>query len=85
MASDEGARQAAAREAAMKTMGLFILLERAGGSLTFTKEEYDAVIERYGGSTNVVLHFEHVGTADGRQTIQLTLGRRPPSNAELVS
>jgi len=85
MASDEEIRQAAIREAAMKTTGLVVLLARAGGASSYTEAEYDEVLERYGGKTNMAVHVEVVTSAGGPPEVQLTLVRRPPANADLVS
>jgi hypothetical protein len=37
---------------------LVILLERIGGSLTFTEAEYQAVVARHGGKTMMAVHAE---------------------------
>lgn len=84
MASDDEARRKAAREATLRSMALFVLLERAGGRVTFTDEEYQAALERAGGSANAVIHIEIVSQG-GRDEAQLSLIRKPPTNAELVS
>ena len=62
-----------------------ILLDRAGGSLTYTEAEYQEVVARHGGKTMMVLHAEvlkHSGTEKPDQ-VRLTLVRKPPGNAEL--
>lgn len=46
MMDHDKARRAAGREAALKTMGLVVLLARGEGRLTFTREEYDEILIR---------------------------------------
>lgn len=81
---DEKARQKAQAEDGVKMLGLVVLLARAGGSATFTQDEFEEVLERYGGPTNVVVHHEvsHVGD---RQQVELTLVRKPARQGDLVS
>ncbi len=83
--TDEQARRDAIREAKLKSMALFVLLERAGGRVTFDDDEYAAAIERVGGSANAAIHVEIVSSKGGPDSVQLSLIRKPPANAELVS
>lgn len=85
VSDDERARRQALKEATLKSMALFVLLERSGGRATFTDEEYQAALARVGGSTNASIHVEIVTSRDGPDEVQLTLVRKPPTNAELVS
>lgn len=86
MASDEEVRLRSVRESALQTMGLVVLLERAGGNVSFTESEYKAVLERLGGPTMMAVHIEISKPAKGGQpTVELTLVRKPPANAELMS
>lgn len=85
VANDEEMRQAAARTAAMQAMGLTVLLARAGGAATVTEAEYEEILARFGGKTNMAIHIEAVGSAGGPAEVQLTLVRKPPANADLVS
>jgi hypothetical protein len=82
--NEDELRRAAAREAGLKTAGLFVLLARAGGRTTFTQEEYEEARSRHGGS-NVAIHVEVLRTLGQPDEIQLTLVNKPPANAELVS
>lgn len=70
---------------ALHMAGLVVLLERVGGSLTFTEAEYQAVLARHGGKTMMVVHAEVLKDADKARPdqVRLTLVRRPPGNAEL--
>lgn len=85
MENDEEARRRAVRETALQTMGLVLLLERAGGSLTFTEREYEEAVARHGGPTQVTIHMEISKRGDGETSVELSLVRKPPANAELVS
>lgn len=40
---------------ALHMAGLVVLLDRAGGSLSFTEAEYQAVVSRHGGKTMMVV------------------------------
>jgi hypothetical protein len=84
---DEKARQASVREAALKTMGLVVLLARGEGRLTFTREEYDEILARYGGPAQFAIHIETLGPSSGGgpDEVQLTLIRKPPANADLMA
>lgn len=70
---------------ALHMAGLVVLLERVGGSLTFTEAEYQAVLARHGGKTMMVVHAEVLKEADkaSPDQVRLTLVRKPPGNAEL--
>jgi hypothetical protein len=85
MSDDDEARRAAAKEAALKTAALFVMLDRAGGRVTFTDDEYMAALERAGGPTSATIHVEIVSAKGQPDEVQLTLVRKPPTNAELVS
>jgi len=85
MMDDDKARRAAAREAALKTMGLVVLLARGEGRLTFTREEYDEILARYGGPAQFAVHIEILSSGGEPDEVQLTLIRKPPANAELMS
>lgn len=85
MDDNEKARRLAAREAALKTMGLVVLLARGEGRATFTQAEYEEILTRYGGSASFAIHVDLLSSGDGVDEVQLTLIRKPPANAELVS
>jgi hypothetical protein len=65
--------------------GLVILLERAGGSVTYTEAEYQEVLARHGGKTMMVVHAEVLKDTGKEKPdqVRLTLVRKPPGNAEL--
>lgn len=71
----------------MQMAALVILLDHRGGSLTFTEAEYQAVVARHGGKTRMALHAEVIGRtgAETPDQVRLTLIRKPPGNAELLS
>ena len=85
MTGEDAARRAAAREVALKTAALFVLLDRAGGQVTFTDDEYTAALERAGGSAMAAIHIEILGSKEGPDEVQISLVRKLPANAELVS
>lgn len=70
---------------ALHMAGLVVLLERVGGSLTFTEAEYQAVLTRHGGKTMMVVHAEVLKAPDAARPdeVRLTLTRRPPGSGEL--
>lgn len=72
----------AVRRDAMLYAGLVVLLERAGGSVTFTEAEYQAILERFGSFARTtvrmeVLHGPGVGPAV-RLTLAEKTGDLPP-------
>lgn len=80
----EDIQRQARRSTDLQTISLMVLLARAGGSASFTEDEYREIVERYGGSTKVTIHFEQV-RRDGRSMVELTLMSKPPAPGELVS
>lgn len=74
-------------QSAMHMVALVILLDRVGGSLTFTEAEYQAVLAHHGGKTMMAIHAEVVRSAGAEKHdhVRLTLTRKPPGNAELPS
>lgn len=85
MAIDNDAAARVRRELAMQTAGLVILLDRAGGRLTYTESEYQATVDRHGGKTNMAIHMEVVRQGQGEPVVELTLTSKPPANADLPS
>jgi hypothetical protein len=65
---------------------LTLLLDRNGGSLTFTEAEYQAMVAKYGGASKIAIHFEVLATP-GKEPdeVRFRLIRKEPANAELVS
>ena len=78
------ARRAAARDGALKTAGLFVLLGRAGGRLTFTEAEYHQANKRAGGAQMAAIQVEVVRSADG-EAVELTLVAKAPPVGKLTS
>ena len=70
---------------ALHMAGLVILLEWAGGSVTYTEAEYQEVLARHGGKTMMVVHAEVLKDTGKEKPdqVRLTLVRKPPGNAEL--
>jgi hypothetical protein len=62
-----------------------VLLDRAGGTLTFSEAEYQAVLARHGGKTMMVVHAELLKEKGNDQPdqVRLTLVRKRPGNAKL--
>jgi hypothetical protein len=79
MDDPEKIRRRAQRDDAVLRMALTVLLARAGGSLTFTKDEYHALTSQYGGN----IHFEGLGRRGSTATdeIRVVLVRKPPGGA----
>jgi hypothetical protein len=63
---------------------LVVLLDRAGGKLTFTEAEYNTVLVEYGGRTSLNVRLEIVHDASG-PAIEVRLESKRPRNAELPS
>lgn len=57
---------------------LVVLLDRAGGSITYTEAEYQAAAARFGGTAAVGILLEVVDTAT--MTARLELVRRPDAD-----
>jgi hypothetical protein len=70
---------------ALHMAGLVVLLDRAGGTLTYSEPEYQAVLARHGGKTMMVVHAEVLKQQDKEKPdqVRLMLVRKPPGNAEL--
>jgi hypothetical protein len=72
------------RMAALERAALVVLIDRAGGSVSYTQGEYDAVGAKHGGMRNLVIR-ELVEKGEGAPVVRLTLARRAPANADLPS
>lgn len=66
------------RQVHLQAMGLLVLLDRAGGSVTFTEAEYDAAVERWGGKAAATIHVEVSKAGDRPRQVEVSLARRPP-------
>lgn len=83
--TDDDTRKRAQRDSALRLAALTVLLDRAGGSLSFTEAEYQAIADRFGGRANLVVHLEIVQRGDAPPTIEVKLLDRPPRQGDLVS
>lgn len=69
---------------ATRTAALIVLLDRAGGSMSFTEADYQAAVERYGGKTNLVVHVDVLGVPGQKPNeARVSLLRKPPGAGEL--
>lgn len=83
---DDRAAQDARKKQLLFDAALTLLLERAGGSLTFTEADYHEVVDKYGGSAMMAIHFEVLSMPDGAPNeVRFQLIRKAPANAELTS
>jgi hypothetical protein len=83
---DDKEAQDARRKQTLFDAALTLLLERAGGSLTFSEADYQAVVRKYGGASMMAIHYEVLDAqGDVPHQIKLVLIRKPPGNAELTS
>ena len=57
-----------------------VLVARAGGSVTITRQEFEEIAARYGGTSKMALRMERIGEGDA---IRLTLVRKPAAQGEL--
>lgn len=80
----EKAMQAWLHEAALTTAALTVLLDRAGGTLEYSEEEYEAIAARYGGAS-LAIHLDIVDTTGRPRSFRATIIRKTPANAELRS
>jgi hypothetical protein len=71
------------RKRALLDAALTLLLHRAGGRLSFTEAEYHAVLDSYGGSGRVNMHYEVIRQDDQPDRVELLLEQRPARNGEL--
>jgi hypothetical protein len=61
-----------------------VLIARAGGSVTITHREFEEVLARYGGSSQVAIRMERLDASDPQESgIRLTLVRKSPEQGEL--
>lgn len=79
-----GDSRAAKKDTAVKISALTVLLDRAGGRITFTEADYQAVITKYGGPSMLVIHSDVVRDGSRPIEIRLRLLSRAPKNGELV-
>lgn len=66
-------------------IALIALVEKAGGSVTVSEEEYNAIVAKYGGTARMNLRLEVVQVAGHAKGVRVTLEEKAPANAELVS
>jgi hypothetical protein len=72
--------------AAMKDAALVILLDRAGGTFSYTEAEYQSVLARFGGKTRMNMRVEVTKpSAGGAPSVELRLETKEPRNAELMA
>lgn len=79
---DDGAAEAR-RKATLQGSALVLLLERAGGRISFTEAEYQEAAARYGGTSSLAIHVEILRTEGQPDRVELTLVRKAPSQGEL--
>jgi hypothetical protein len=64
---------------------LTILLDRAGGRVEFTEADYQRVVARYGGTSEMNLRLEVVRQAGRPDKLVARLERKPAKNLDLPS
>jgi biotin carboxylase len=57
-----------------------VLVDRAGGTVTVTRQEFAELAARYGGASRMVVMVEDVA---GGEAIRLTLTRKEPEQGSL--
>ena len=83
VSEDQEARKARAA-AALQLAVLVVLLERNGGSVTFTESEYQAIVARYGGSSLMAVHHEVLAMpGEAPDEVRFTLVRKAAGQGEL--
>jgi hypothetical protein len=76
----------ARRLAAMQTMALVVLLERAGGRIVFTQAEYQAIVDRHGGSSLMAIHAEALAPpGSDPDEVRVSLVSKVAGQGDLVS
>jgi hypothetical protein len=58
-----------------------VLLDRAGGSITVTQREFDALVARYGGATNLTIVMERMDEPE--PGFRVTLVNKKPGQGDL--
>jgi hypothetical protein len=63
-----------------------VLLERAGGQVAFTRADYQAIVDRHGGSSLMAVHAEALGSpgADPDE-VRVSLVTKVAGQGDLVS
>ncbi len=69
----------------MAHAALTVLLDRTGGRIEFTEADFQSVVQRYGGATNMNIRLEVVRQAGRPDTVVARLERKPPANLDLPS
>ena len=78
---DEQAMQAKARTRTVAANNaLPVLVARAGGTVTITRQEFEELAARYGGAARMTVLIEQV---DDGETMRLTLARKEPEQGSL--
>ncbi len=78
---EPGTPEAVKARAQLTNNVLPVLVARAGGSVEITREEFAEVAARYGGPSQISIHFEQTG---GGAAVKVTLVRNPrPRQGEL--
>lgn len=85
MAAIEPATLTDRQRTAFTYAALAILLDGAGGSLTFTEAEYNRVLERYGGRARVNIRFEVTREVGRPDAVLARIENKRAQNAELAS
>ncbi len=71
------AEEVACNRAKIANNVLPVLLDRAGGSVTVTRADFEAVAARYGGASQMTMAMERVGGG-----VRVTLMRKPPQQGD---
>lgn len=80
---DEKAARDAAVTAALRDSALMMLLEQAGGSIEFTREDFEALLERHGGRSRLSVHVEVVREAGKPDRVRASLRSTQPGQGSL--
>ena len=81
----EAAERELRRRTVMAHATLTLLLERAGGHVEFTEADYQRVVAKYGGPSQMNMRFDVIRQAGRPVTLVARLERKPPKNGDLPS
>lgn len=83
MSIDEKAAAEARQLAALRDATLTMLLERAGGEITFTEAEFQVVQARHGGPARATVRLEVLREPGQPDRVRARLGNKPATTGSL--
>lgn len=75
--------QQARQAKALNAIALTVLVGRAGGVLELPVDEFEKIVERYGGKGNATLFAEYLDGPGPQKRVRVTLVNKQPKQGDL--